>query len=141
MVRIVQAGKCGAWTSTKKIIVRIPASASPPNTSATTGSRVTRSVKTGSRTRNHAPCNSTAVHSCRSALSPRMTLSLFQANALEDLFTMHGHILGRVHSDAYLVAFDTQHCDRDLATDHEGFVGTACQDQHFLSPRLEKGRD
>src|SRR5580658_778074 len=125
-----QAGKCGAWINRKKIVVRTPASSTPPNTNATTGSKITRSVKTGRRTRNQSPRKTAAANSGCSVLSRRIALSLLGVDSLEDLFPVHGDILRRIHTDTNLVAFYAQYSDCDFGTDHEGFVGAAGQDQH-----------
>jgi len=51
--------------------------------------------------------------------------ALLALDALENLFTMDGNILGRIDSDAYLVAFHAEYGNADSVTDHQCFTYAA----------------
>jgi hypothetical protein len=55
-------------------------------------------------------------------------LGLFSLDPLVDLFTVHGHVSGRIHADPNLVSLDSQYCHSDFVTNHKSFANPASQD-------------
>jgi len=67
------------------------------------------------------------------AIAARLRDALFLTlDALVNLLPMHGNRLRRVDADADLVAFDTEHRDRDFMSDHYGFTDPASKNQHVM---------
>jgi hypothetical protein len=71
------------------------------------------------------------IHLC----SSQAFFRLFSLDALIDFFPVHRDIPGRIDANPYLVAFDTQHSNSDVITNHQGFTNPASQYQHdYHSP-------
>ena len=60
----------------------------------------------------------------------------FALDAMKNLFALHGDALGRVDAQSHLIAFDAQHCHRDLVPDHYRFTHSTRQDKHLGEPPL-----
>jgi hypothetical protein len=45
---------------------------------------------------------------------------------------MDGNVLGRIDTNADLIALDSQHRDSYVITDHQGFTNSARQDKHVI---------
>jgi hypothetical protein len=58
----------------------------------------------------------------------------FLLKTLVNLFSMHCHPFGRVNSDLDLIAFRTQHGDRNVRPNYERFPDPPRQNQHQLLP-------
>jgi hypothetical protein len=57
-------------------------------------------------------------------------LTLFLLDTLVNFFTVDGHVLRGIDTDADLVAFDAQDGDRDVVTDDQGFANAAGKNKH-----------
>ena len=51
-------------------------------------------------------------------------------DALIDLFSMDGNVLGRVHTDTHLITFHSENGDSDVVSDHQSFTYSTGQDEH-----------
>jgi hypothetical protein len=57
-------------------------------------------------------------------------LAFLLLDPIENFFAVNGNIFRRIHTDPYLVSFDTQHGYRYIVTDHQGLTHSSRKYQH-----------